>query len=533
MKENTISSQDSDPLTGRQIARAAIIVMAAFVLSRLLGLAREVILAQIFGASAEFEAYLAALQLPDTLFFVVAGGALGSAFIPTFSAALSKGNRQSAWRLASAVLNLILLLLIVLGALAWLFAQWIVANLLAPGFLPEQQILAAQLMRIMLVTPIIFAASGIVMGTLNSHQRFVGPAFAPSMYNLGIIGGALLLSDSMGVRGLAWGTVAGATLHLLAQVPGLLRVGARYFPVLTLRDEGVREVARLMGPRVLGLAVVQLNFWVNIFLASSMVLGSVAALKRGFAVMLLPQGVIAQSIATVVFPTFAALAARGETVGLRRTLSQTLSAVMFMALPATVGLVILRRPIVRLIFERGAFTPTDTAATAWALLFYGLGLASHSLVEIVTRAFYALHDTLTPVIIGGGAMLLNVVLSLLLINVIGNSDSLPIGPFGGLALANTIATTLEGLGLLWIIRRKLDGLHEGRLLNSLARAGLASLGMGAGLLGLLTLLDGSSSLLIIGLGVSLSALLYWALALLLGSDEARLFTDYATKRLRR
>jgi putative peptidoglycan lipid II flippase len=355
---------DAGPLTGRQIARAAVVVMAAFVLSRLLGLAREVILAYVFGASLEFEAYLAALQLPDTLFFVVAGGALGSAFIPTFTASLSSGDRDGAWRLASAVVNLIFIVLIVLAAVAWVFAQFIVVNLLAPGYTSDQQTLAAELMRIMLLSPIIFGVSGIVMGVLNSHQRFLAAALAPSMYNLGIIGGALLLADSMGVHGLAWGVVAGAGLHLAVQVPSLARVGARYVPVLGLRDANVREVARLMGPRVAGLAVVQLNFWVNIYLASSMLPGSVAALKRGFAVMLLPQGVIAQSVATAVFPTFSALTARGETVGLRRTLAQTLGAVLFLSLPATVGLIMLRVPVVQIIFERGEFTPEDTAATA-------------------------------------------------------------------------------------------------------------------------------------------------------------------------
>ena len=370
------------------------------------------------------------------------------------------------------------------------------------------------------------------MGALNSHQRFLAPALAPSMYNLGIIGGALLLADSMGVRGLAWGVVAGAALHLGVQLPGLVRVGARYAPVLSLRDPGVREVARLMGPRVLGLAVVQLNFWVNIYLASSMAPGSVAALKRGFAVMLLPQGVIAQSVATVVFPTFSALTARGETVGLRRTLGQTLRAVLFLALPATVGLVMLRAPVVRIIFERGAFTPDDTAATAWALLFYALGLVAHSLVEIVTRAFYALHDTLTPVIVGAGAMALNVAFSLTLIHVVGRPGSMTLGPFGGLALANTLATTLEGLGLLWIIRRRLRGFDGRRLLAGLARAGLASLGMGLALAGGLSLLGEGSAWLAAGLGVALGGAIFWGLAWLLGSEEARLFTRVALERLR-
>lgn len=531
---NTIQPEpNTGPLSGRQIAGAAAIVMAAFVLSRLLGLGREVILATLFGSSPEFEAYLVALQLPDTLFYVIAGGALGSAFIPTFSGYLARQDKAGAWRLASAVANLIFLLLALLAGGAALSAGWIVSHLLVPDFPASQQVLAASLMRIMLLTPLIFSLSGMAMAALNSHQRFVGPALAPSFYNVGIIAGAVFLSPSMGVFGLAWGTVAGAALHFAVQLPGLARVGARYLPVLNLRDAGVREVLRLMGPRVLGLAIVQLNFWVNILLASSMAGGSVAALKRGFILMLLPLGVIAQSVATAVFPTFAALTARGETTGLRTTLGQTLRAVLFLALPATVALVILRVPVVKLIFERGEFTPDDTLATAWALLFYTLGLVSHALVEIVTRAFYAMHDTLTPVVVGGAAMALNVVFSLLLVTVIGDPDVLTRGAFGGLALAMTLATTLEGIGLLWILRRRLDGIDGRRLAEGFARSLVASAGLGAALVGLLTLLGEEPAWLTLGISVVVGLPLYAGFAWLLRIEEMRMFTGAIVGRLKR
>jgi len=321
----------------RQIARAAGVVMVAFVASRALGLGREMIISRYFGTSADYDAYLAAFRLPDILFQLVAGGALGSAFIPMFTSYLARGDEEGAWRLASAVVNLILLILTSLAVIAALLAPQVVA-LIAPGFPPGQRALAAELMRLMLISPVVFGVSGIVMGILNSHQHFLLPALAPSMYNLSIIGGAVFLAPRLGVRGLAIGVVIGAGLHLLIQVPGLLRVGTRYFPMLGLRHPGVHEVGRLMLPRTLGLAIVQLNFLVNTILASELPAGSLSALNYAFLLMLLPQGIFAQAIATVAFPTFAAQFARDEVAEMRSTLSATLRTILYLTIPASVGL---------------------------------------------------------------------------------------------------------------------------------------------------------------------------------------------------
>jgi putative peptidoglycan lipid II flippase len=526
-------SGGGEALSGGQIAQAAGIVMAAFVLSRLLGLVREALIAQAFGAGADYSAYVAALRLPDTLFFVVAGGALASAFIPTFTGALAQEKREEAWRLASAIINLILIVMTALAALAAIFARPIVATLLAPGFDPALQALTAELMRIMLLSPVIFGVSGILMGVLNAHQRFLLPALAPSFYNVGIIIGAVAFAPTMGIQGLAWGVALGAGLHLLVQVPGWFAIRGRWQPVLSLRDPGVREVARLMAPRVLGLAIVQINFWVNIALASEMIEGSIAAIQRAWYVMLLPQGVIAQSVAIAVFPTFSAHAARGERTALSQTLGQTLRAVLFLSLPATVGLIVLRLPIIRLMFERGSFTFQDSQATAWALLFYALGLVAHALVEIVTRAFYAMHDTLTPVLIGGGAMALNVILSLTLIHVLGTPGDPVHGPFAGLALANTLATTLEGVGLLALIGGRVGDLDIRRIAIGFLRAAAASAIMGAALWALWPFLERSG--LWIGTlgGIALGGLLFWGTAWLLGSETARTVTRAALNRLGR
>ncbi|MBU0702238.1 MAG: murein biosynthesis integral membrane protein MurJ, partial [Chloroflexi bacterium] len=298
--------------SGRQIAKAATLVMALFVVSRALGLARQMVIGSLFGTGGDLDAYLAANRISDTVFLIVAGGALGSAFIPTLTDYLTRKDLAGAWRLASAVANLALIVLTVAAGLTAVFAPALVRTVIAPGFTAPQQSLTTSLLRMMLLSPIIFGVSGIVMGTLNAHQHFLLPALAPSVYNLSIIGGALLLGPRLGVRGMAVGVVVGSALHLLVQVPGLLRYGARYVPTLGLDNPSVREVGRLMVPRMLGTAITQLNFVVNNSLASGLGEGAVSAINYAWLLVMLPQGVFAQAVGTAAFPTFAAQAARGE-----------------------------------------------------------------------------------------------------------------------------------------------------------------------------------------------------------------------------
>lgn len=496
----------------RQIARAAGLVMALFVLSRLLGLLREMIIGAQFGTSADLDAYLAAFRLPDLLFQLVAGGALGSAFIPTFTGYLAGNDQDGAWRLASAVANLLLLIVTAVSALMAVLAPWLVSQVIAPGFDSAQQALTARLMRLMLLTPAIFGVSGLVMGALNAHQHFLLPASAPILYNLAIIGGAAVLAPRLGVTGLAVGVVVGALLHLLVQIPGLLRFQARYWPLLTVRDPGVREVGRLMAPRVLGLAAVQVNFLVNTVLASGLAEGSLSALNFAWLMMLLPQGVFAQAVATAAFPTFSALAARGERDEMRSTLAATLRAIFLLSVPAAAGLLVLRQPLVQLLFQRGAFEASSSQAVAWALQFYALGLPAHAGVEVVARAFYALHDTRTPVTISVAAMGLNVVLSLALIGPLNH---------GGLALANTVATTLELLGMLFFIRRRLGGLEGRRLGRALGRVLLAAGLMAGALWLLLSWLPQVGATILAAGGVFFGAAVYLGACALMGVDEIR------------
>jgi putative peptidoglycan lipid II flippase len=491
--------------------------MALFLVSRVLGLLREVVIAHQFGTSAQMDAYLAAFRLPDFLFYVVAGGALGSAFIPVFAGYLTRSDLPGAWRLASAVINWVLLLLTGLGGLAALLAPWIVSIFFA-DFSPVQQTLTAQLMRWMLIATVIFGVSGVLMGILNAHQHFFLPALAPVIYNASIILGAWLLGPAWGVAGLTLGVVLGAAGHFLIQIPGLVRVGMRYQPVLARHDASLHEVARLMGPRVLGLAAVQLNFVVNVVLAARLNPGSLTALNYGWIIMLLPQGIMAQSVATALFPTLAALAAREEWPEFRRIFGLTLRHMLFLTLPAAVGLIILGQPLVRLLLERGAFGPESTTATAWALAFFALGLVGHAVVEITTRAFYALKNTKTPVSIGVAAMVVNVILSWLLIYLFAG---LGWPPHGGLALANSIAVTLEMGVLLLLLRPRLNGLSEGGMGQALAKMSLATGGMTLALWVLLLWLPATPSWLGGVVGIFVGGIVYVGLTYALGVEELR------------
>ena len=505
---------------GRQIAKAATLVMALFVVSRVFGLVREMVVGALFGTSAAYDAYQAAARIPEMIFLVVAGGALGSAFIPAFADHMAKEDYTGAWRLVSAIVNLALIVLTVTAGLTAVFAPVLVRTVIAPGFEPPQQALTARLLRLMLLSPIIFGVSGIVMGALNAHQHFLLPALAPSVYNLSIIGGALLLGPRLGVMGMAVGVVVGAVLHLLVQVPGLMRYGARYIPTLGLDDPSVREVGRLMAPRVLGTAIIQLNFVVNNSLASMMGEGAVSAINYAWLLMMLPQGVFAQAVGTAAFPTFAEQVARGERDEMRSTLVATLRAVFFLSIPATVGLLMLGRPLVGLLFERGAFEAGSTEAVTWALAFYALGLVGYAGLEIVARAFYALHDTLTPVWVGGLAMGLNVALSLTLPGVFGL-----VGwpQHAGLALANSVAILLELVALLVLMQRRMNGLEGRRTLTAFAKSGLAALAMGVVLLGWQAVLPGAGSLVLGGGGIVLGVAVYLGAALLLRVEELRAF----------
>jgi putative peptidoglycan lipid II flippase len=504
----------------RQIARAAGVVMAAFVISRLFGVLRDMVIAAQLGTSDAADAYRTAFLIPDFIFVLIAGGALASAFIPTFTSYLAKDDREGAWHLASSVINLLLIATGVAAILAEFFAPALTFAL-APGYAPDKQALTVSLMRVMLICPVIFGVSGLIMGILNAQQNFLLPGLAPSAYNLGIILGAWLLIPEYGPMGAAIGAVVGAALHLLVQVPGLVRFKMRYTPVLSLRDPGVQRVLWLMGPRMFGLAVVQLNFMVESNLASRLETGAVAALNYAWRVMLLPQAVFAQSVATAAFPTFADQAARGQKQAMSESFAATLRAILFVAIPAAAGLLVLHVPLIQALFERGKFLTSSTEAVALALMFYAPGLVAHSGIEIVTRAFYAMHDTRTPVYIGVVSVLANLAISLSLI-----------GPLkiAGLALANSTAAFIEWGLLLWFLRPRIGGLGGARTWAAVGKTCLSTVVMAATVWAFLEFAPVPGAILRAGIGAVLGGSVYAVLSLLVGADEAQMMTRMILKK---
>jgi len=508
--------------------------MLAFVLSNVVGLVRQILVSRAFGTIQALDAFYAAATFPDLLFNLLAGGALASAFIPTLSGFLAKNDREDAWRLASAVTNLVILALSLVSSFAALFAPTLVRRVIfvfKPELDPALQTLTVDLLRIILIAPTIFGVSGLMMGILNTHQKFWMPALAPVFNWIGWILGIFLLVPSMGIRGLAWGYVLGAILHLCVQVPGLLRLeGRRYALTFGLENPAVREVGRLMAPRLLGVAAVQINFIINAMIASGQSEGSLSAINVARMVMTMPLFVIAQAIATAALPTFSAQVARGERDEMRSSLAATLRGVLLLSIPASIGLILLRQPVTVMLFERGQFEAKSTEMVAWALLWYTAGLVGHAVVEILSRAFYALHDTKTPVSVGVAAMGLNAVFSF---GFAALFSSVGWMPHGGLALANSVATALEAIALFVFMRRRLAGIDGTHIARGVGQYGLAALGMTIAILAWMQFAGGLNPWLLGMGGVIVGGIVYGIGILLLKVSEVQMLLGVVRQRLDR
>lgn len=512
---------DPEAAARPSLAAAAVILAAGFLGSRVLGVVRSAAIANSFGTSPELGAYWVAFRLPDMVFQLLAGATLGSAFIPAFARLYTTRSEREAWRLASSVLNLLAALTVVVAVLGVLFAPLLVP-VMAPGLgedsgrQAELQGLAVNLTRILMMSPVLFAVSGMFMSILNARHHFLWPAIAPMVYNLAIIVGALVSSS---VYGLAIAVVAGAALHLLVQLPALGRVGMRFSLIADWKDAAVREVARLMAPRMLGLAAFQFNFLITIFFASTVSDEAISAVNYGWLVVMTPLGLFGIAIAQAVFPTLAEEAALGGE-RLREMIGQALRLILFLTIPSSVGLMMLAGPLVRFLFQHGAFTSASTDVTVAALVFYAIGLFAHSGTEILSRGFYSLSDTRTPVAFSVGSMLLNLMLSLVLV-----------GPLGvrGLGLSVSLAAMAEFGLLLAVLDRRVGGLGLSRLRASLVRSGAATILMAevvglfllllhvAGHLNTSSLLDAAAALVV---GALLGTAAYFGAAVLLGSEEA-------------
>ncbi len=477
--------------SARVLVTASLILTVAALASRLLGWIRLLVIGSEFGASRELDAYFAAFRIPDAIFQLVVAGALSAALIPVFSSYKARGQDEEAWRLASSVINLVLIALVLISGVMAIFAPAFVP-IVAPGFDAETTELTVRLTRIMLLSPVLVGMGAVVTGILNSYHQFTVPAIAPLVYNLAIIGAAILLAPVIGIEGLAIGVVIGSLAHLLIQLPRLAKVGNRYRPIIELGHPGVRRVVTLMGPRTLGLAAGQINFIVSTSLASALVAGSLTAYNYAFQLSQIPVGVIGVSIAVALFPTLSQDAALGRIGEIRRQVANAVRVLIFIAAPLTAIMVVLREPLTSVFYQYGLFSQEATELTANALLFFALGLGGHIVVHVLTRAFYAMQDTRTPVTWAIIAVAINVPLMVLLVDPMG---------VDGLALALSIAAVLEVIGLLWSLHRRIESVEGAAILRSLARATAAGLAAAIVMLaGLLLIEAAMPQLLVNGLG---------------------------------
>ncbi|MGI8657959.1 MAG: murein biosynthesis integral membrane protein MurJ [Candidatus Limnocylindria bacterium] len=468
--------------TGRVLVTASLILTIAALASRLLGWIRLLVIGSQFGVSRELDAYFAAFRIPDAIFQLVVAGALSAALIPVFSGYRARGQDAEAWQLASSVINLVLIALAAFSLVMAIFAPFFVP-IIAPGFDAPTTELTIRMTRVMLLSPVLIGMGAVVTGILNSYQQFTVPAIAPLAYNVAIIGAAIFLAPIMGVEGLAVGVAIGSLAHLAVQLPNLARVGQRYDLTIGLSHPGVRRVAWLMGPRTLGLAAGQINFLVSTVLASGLPEGSLTAYNYAFLLSQIPVGVIGVSIAVALFPTLSQDAAMGRMGEIRRQVGNAVRVLVFVAAPLTAIMVILREPLTSVFYQYGLFSQSATDRTASALLFFALGLVGHIVVHVLTRAFYAMQDTKTPVAWAIIAVAINVPLM-----------SILVGPMGvaGLALALSISSILEVIGLLWFLRRKIESVDESAILRTVVRSGGAALVAAALMFGGLIILRGTA-----------------------------------------
>ena len=445
--------------------------------SRVLGVVREQVLAALFGAGDATDAYNVAFRVPNLVRDLFAEGAMSSAFVPTFTRHLTTAGRDSAWRLGNLVINGLILITVALVVLGIIFAEPLV-GLFAGAYreVPGKFELTVFLTRLMLPFLTFVAVAAAFMGMLNSLHRFFIPALSPAMFNVATIVCALTLVPLMPALGLpaitaiAIGSLVGGVAQLSLQWPSLRREGFTYRPILDWKDESLRRVLILMGPGTIGLAATQVNVFVNTVLATGEGTGAVSWLNYAFRLMYLPIGLFGVSIATATLPTVSRHVAVHDEGAARRTVADGLSMMLMLNIPATVGLMVLAPPIVRLIFERGAFTAMDTTATAIALQYYAIGLVGYSVVRITSPVFYALGQNRTPVMVSVATVLANAVLNIWLVSLMG---------YRGLALGTSIAALFNAALLMFFLRKRLGGIDGGRISASLVRITIAAAIMGA------------------------------------------------------
>ena len=445
------------------ITAAALILAIASLASKFLGLYRDRILAGTFGLGNELDIYFASFRVPDLIFNIVVLGAISAGFIPVFAKLISQKKEEEAFKTANAILNLVMITLLSLCLLGIIFAP-IIVSLLTPGFSPEKKDLTVELTRIMFLSPVFLLLSSITGGILQSYHRFFVYSLSPIMYNIGIIIGALYLAPIWGIHGLAWGVVLGSFFHFAVQLPIVKKLGFNYKFILDLKDIGARKIIKMMVPRTLTLVTVQLNLIVITVIASTLSEGSLTAFNFANNLQSFPLGLFAISFAIASFPTLSALSENKKEFA--RNLTTTTKQILFLIIPVSVLLLILRAQIVRTIYGEGKIGWEETIILLDAVAFFSISLFAQSVIPLFSRAFWALHDAKTPFLTSLASVIINIVLAFYLSAQYG---------IIGLVGAFSISTIINALLLYYLINKKTDFLCHARIYKPILKISLASL----------------------------------------------------------
>jgi putative peptidoglycan lipid II flippase len=441
-----------------RFAKSTLIVAVFFGLEKVLGFVRQIIIARQFGLTPALDAFNAANNLPDLLFALISGGALGIALIPVMTETLQKEDRKAAWDLFSRIANLVFLVTVGIAVVLAILSGPLVQRVVTPGFSIAQQQLVTNIMRLDLLATILFSLSGLVIAGLQSNQHFLLPAMAPSMYDLGMLFGVIILapetgyqigpitlpSFGMGIYGLVYGGILGAFMFLLVQIPGLVKYKFHWTPAINLHHPRVRQVLALMGPRVLTVFFIQLVFVATDNIASWLAPGAVTALVYGWLFMQVPETIVGTAIGTVLLPTISEQVARLQMDAFRQSLNRALRIILAITIPAAVLVAVGVRPVVSLL----GFDAAGTETVVWVTRGYLVGLMGFSLIEIASRAFYAQQNALIPL----AANLLTTLTFVILAVGLGYSLGAP-----GIALANGLAYTGEAVLLWYLLNRRFSG----------------------------------------------------------------------------
>jgi putative peptidoglycan lipid II flippase len=470
---------------GMALARAGLIVSVAYLIARVLGYVRVVVITSTIGEGPELDAFFAAFRIPDLIFQLVAAGTVAAALVPMVAGELGTGRAGRAWRIVSTIATLMSVALVVLSGAAFLAAPWLV-RLIAPGYEGAVLERTIELTRLMLLAPMFLALGAVATSALNAHRRFAAAAIAPIVYDLAIIGAAFILTPSMGVTGLALGVVAGSLGHLLVQLPALSRAGFRFTPSLDTRDPDVSETLKLMAPRALALGAGQITFIVATSLASGLAEGSVTAFTLAFTVFSIPLSVIGVPLGIVALPTLSRDLARGAIDEFVELVTRALRMIAFVIGPIVALGFVLREPATTILFNHGRFSEDGVRLVAAALALLLLALPGEALITILVRAFYANRDTRTPALAAILAVVINVVVGVLAVTALGWG-------LAGIALGIALGSTVEAILLAVVLRREIPAFDPSPLVRVGIPVALASVAAGLVAFGTLGALDGATA----------------------------------------